>query len=184
MTVGEKPARPAKHPGGRPKGRKNQATLEREEAARVDLVRQDEIKRLKAEGAKQEIAIAAASGYKLAKEVLSDFMQLFAGMAASAQPWPPEMGKNPNEDPAKFKEYAVLAVTAAKDLAPFQSPRYSAMMIGASVVTKVEVKGGMPDDFVPTPDLKEAAFAPGTIITADYVADDEPVAPADVTSAA
>ena len=122
---------------------------------------------VRAEAAKDGLLAAQAQGKKLAKNVLSDFMELFAGMAAFYQPVPAgqpvEAGRQPDEN--KFKEYAALAVDSAKALAPFQSPRFSAMMIGATVVSKIVVEGGMPSDFdVSNP---APALPAGTIISAD-----------------
>lgn len=152
----------------RPKGAKNKKTIEREER-----------ERLRIENAKlfsEQEKIAAATGTvvakvpirKLGKEVLDDLTQLFMGMAAFFQKWPAERGKNPNEDEAKFKEYAMLAMQAAGTLAPYQSPRLSAVAIGAAVVNKIEIDGGMPDDFAPpVPKGEVVEFKPGAIITAE-----------------
>lgn len=151
--------------GGRAKGTKNKKTLEREAAARLAAERRAMLS--KAFEAGSQLEAAHVEKRKLAKDVLRDFMELFAGMAAFHQPWPKDRGKNPNEDRAEFMRFAELAVGTAKDLAPFESPRYSAVMIGATVVNHIEVVGGMPDDFA-MPRL-EAPIEPGTVITADYV---------------
>jgi hypothetical protein len=162
---------PAKgtRPAGRKKGVPNKATVERELAER--LMRERVEMEMKAEASKNEMLAAMAKGKKLAKEVLGEFMELFAGMAAFYQPLPDGQpvtdGRKPDE--GKFKDYAAMAVDAAKALAPFQSPRFSAMMVGATVVNKIEVEGGLPNDFdltTPAPRLE-----PGTIVTADDVED-------------
>jgi len=84
------------------------------------------------EAAKQN-AEAKANGKKLAKEVLEEFMLLFAGMAAAYQPLPPGTpvppGREPNE--AKFITYAKLATDTAADLAPYQSPTFRAIGVMA-----------------------------------------------------
>lgn len=103
--------------GGRPKGKKNRGTIEKE--------------RLAAEIAAKTVMDARAAGKKLAKEVLEEFMFLFAGMAATYQPLPPgtiaPAGRQP--DDAKFNEYAKLAVHCAQKLAPYQSPTFQAIMV-------------------------------------------------------
>jgi len=84
------------------------------------------------EAARQN-AEAKANGKKLAKEVLEEFMLLFAGMAAAYQPLPPGTpvppGREPNE--AKFITYAKLATDTAADLAPYQSPTFRAIGVMA-----------------------------------------------------
>jgi hypothetical protein len=69
---------------------------------------------------------------KLAKDVLSEFMHIFAGRAAFHQPLPPgvdQTGRQPNEP--KFLEYARLTIDAARALAPYQSPTYKAIQVMA-----------------------------------------------------
>lgn len=107
------------------KGTPNKATAEREAL----------LARVVAEQTQQK------PGRKLAREVLDDLMHTFLGMAAQAQPLPegvvPMPGQKP--DPVKFVEYATLAGSFAKDLAPYQSPRFKA------VVNLAETNpGGMP----------------------------------------
>lgn len=97
--------------GGRQKGTPNKASVERAlVAARI---------------AQEQ---AGKPGRKLAREVLDDLMHTFLGMAAQHQPLPegvvPMNGAKP--DAAKFVEYATLAGSFAKDLAPFQSPKFKA----------------------------------------------------------
>lgn len=162
--------------GGRQKGVKNKKTVEREEQERIEAIRAASLG--KALVVRDTVGKASAQTKKLAKEVLRDCMESVVAMAAIVEPWPAEMGKNPHENRAQFLELVTLGAAMAKDLAPFESPRYSAVMIGATVVNKIEVVGGMPDDFA-APRL-EGTFAPGTVITADYnVLADEPVKPRD-----
>ena len=74
---------------------------------------------------------ASMAGKKLAKEVLDDFMNLFAGMAAVYQPLAPGHIARPGTAPdeAKFEKYARLTVETARALAPFQSPTFRAIVI-------------------------------------------------------
>jgi hypothetical protein len=99
--------------GGRTRGTPNRATVERTEIARLEVER------------------ARGRKVKLGKEVLEEFMMLFAGMAAQYQPIPAGMaipqGRTPDEP--KFIEYATLTVKTAKDLADFQSPKFKAIMV-------------------------------------------------------
>ena len=100
--------------GGRVKGQPNKATVE---------------KTIIAERIMSE---ATMSGKKLGKEVLDDFMGVFASMAAYYQPRPGPDGKltgNPVGNEDKFQQYARLAMQAAKDLAPFQSPTFRAVVV-------------------------------------------------------
>lgn len=103
--------------GGRNKGTRNKATIERELLA--------------ARAAEERVAAAEASGRKLGKEVLDEFMHLFAGMAATYQPLRPgtpiPVGRTPDEP--QFEKYAKLAVHCARLLAPYQSPTFQAIMI-------------------------------------------------------
>lgn len=81
--------------------------------------------------AEQEMLQARDTGKKLAKDVLDEFMLLFAGMAAHHQPIPPGQpipaGREPNED--KFEKWARLAVETAADLAKYQSPTFRAIAV-------------------------------------------------------
>jgi hypothetical protein len=81
--------------------------------------------------AERETAVAQAEGRKLAKEVLDDFMVLFAGMAAHHQPMPRGQAAPPGREPdeAKFEKYARLAIATAADLAPYQSPTFKAIAV-------------------------------------------------------
>mgnify|MGYP000735891981 CR=1 FL=1 len=101
--------------GGRQKNTPNKATVERAVVAER-IVRETEM-----------------SGRKLGKEVLADFMDVFAALATYHQPLPDGMtvpqGRKPDE--AKFEKYARLAIQAAKDLAPYQSPTFRAIQIAA-----------------------------------------------------
>lgn len=104
-------------PGGRKRGSRNKAVIERE--------------RIAAEIAARTVADAKISGKKLAKEVLDDFMHLFAGMAAHHQPIPKGQPIPPGRDPdrAMFEKYAQMAVSCAADLAKYQSPTFKAVQI-------------------------------------------------------
>ncbi len=153
-------------PSGRRKGSKNKAVIERERAAHLAAERLAEFDRLKAEGAKAEIAAAKTSGIKLMKEIAFDFARLFAGIAAIAQPyqgWHPMIGPdgkpvldargrpvmendNPHYDEARFKEYGKLAVETALGAASYESPKLSAVMVGTAIINEIEITGGLPDD--------------------------------------
>jgi hypothetical protein len=84
----------------------------------------------RAKRAEFEMSAARESGKKLAKDVLEEFMFLFAGIAATAQPIPAGMavpaGKKPN--PRTFEKYARLAVETAAALARYQSPTFKAVL--------------------------------------------------------
>lgn len=166
--------------GGRSKGTKNRVTTEREAKARLEL--KEQIRREQAgaadrladagvetlDGAK---ALAAGQPEKLMKDIAFDFARMFAGLAAFYQPYPrwthdPATGAmkngNPNFNEAKFKEYAVLAKDTAIAAASYQSPKLSAVMIGADIINRIEVEGGLPDDLdgglVDAPSAGEPAY--------------------------
>jgi hypothetical protein len=124
--------------GGRRPGSLNKATLER------------------ALQAERAVVEAKASGRKLAKEMLDDYMHMFAATAAYFKK---------RRELAKFRDWAVLTVETAKALAPYQSPRYSAVMVGAAVVNEIKITGGMPDDFKAPEGL--GLVPAGTIIEAE-----------------
>lgn len=113
-------ARPGERRGGRPKGGRNKSTIERLERAALD-----------ARGKEAEKAIIAgrATGTKLAKEVLEDFMHLFAGIAGTHQPYPPTQPQNVNYDEDKFERYAKLTIDTARELAKYQSPQFRAIVV-------------------------------------------------------
>ncbi len=79
-------------------------------------------------------------GAKLGREVMEEFMHLFAGMAAAYQPLPPGMtatdGRKPDE--VKFLTYAKLAVDVAKDVAEYQSPKLSRIMVHQAPTAPIE----------------------------------------------
>lgn len=106
--------------GGRKLGTRNKATIE------------------KALIADRAAAGANAAKRRLAKEVLSEFMHIFAEKAARFH----ELG-----DLDSFKVWAMHAVDCAKALAPFESSKFSAVLVGAPTVNKIEIVGGLPADF-------------------------------------
>jgi hypothetical protein len=113
---------PGERRGGRHKGvpnRKNQEALERARIA--DQVKEAEV---------AERQVARIGPRKLAKDVLEDFMHLFAGMAAVTQPLPQGAPVPPGRQPDEraFEKWARLAVDTAAKLADFQSPRFRAVM--------------------------------------------------------
>lgn len=98
--------------GGRKVGSRNKLTIKQEREA-------EEAQRRMAE-----------SGKKLAKDVLEDFMELFAGMAAHYQPMPTgQEHLKPAGNEGKFLQYAELTVAAASRLAPYQSPTFKAVAV-------------------------------------------------------
>ena len=110
--------------GGRTKGTPNRRTTEAVERARIDVENAKASGKRAIEGIKK----------KLAKDVLEEFMMLFAGMAAAYQPLPagvsPPPGRTPDE--GKFQTYAKLAVDTARALADFQSPKFRAIAVVAA----------------------------------------------------
>lgn len=95
----------AKPGAGRPPGRKNKVT-------------RDRLERLE-----REYQESRRTGKKLAVEVMDEFMQAFAGLAAQHQP----AGAQPDE--VKFEKYGRLAIEVAIPLAQHQTPRLRAIMM-------------------------------------------------------
>jgi hypothetical protein len=108
-------AKPGERRGGRQRGTPNKTTIERQ--------------RVTAEIAARTVADARVAGKKLAKEVLEEFMFLFADMAAYYKPALPTAPPNENANEGKFGEYARLTVDAAHKLAPYQSPTFRAIVV-------------------------------------------------------
>lgn len=120
--------KPGERRGGRQRGTPNKATRER--AILAEQILTEQRKR----------------GKKLAREVLSDFMELFAGMAAAYQPIAPGMensplpaGRRPDEE--RFLIYAKLAVDTAKELAAYESPKLKAVGISQTPLAPLERPG-------------------------------------------
>jgi hypothetical protein len=139
--------------GGRKPGTKNKATIERERVAMLAAEREKLLLEVRVALEKSEVAQDEVSGRKLMKEIGFDLAQQFAGLAAFYQPqWrvDPATGRtvnaNPNFDEAKFRQYAELAATTARDFAAYESPKLSAVMVGSPAVTKIQIIGGIPDD--------------------------------------
>lgn len=98
--------------GGRAKGTLNRTTIER------------------ALLAEKELEAAKASGRKLAKEWMQEFLPVLAGMTAFYQPTFPGMQQqNPNGSEDKFEKWYGLFLDTATKLAPFESPTFRAVMV-------------------------------------------------------
>ena len=134
---------------GRRKGIRNKKTTERELLKARKKAHDAMIEEAKIVGAAVSVDVAIAANVKLGKEILSDFANVLAGAAAHYQPTP----GNPNADEARFLKYSELAIHAADKLAPYQSPRLAAMMIGQTQTRKIAVTGGLPSADEPQPQL-------------------------------
>lgn len=105
-------AKPGERRGGRAKNTLNKATVERA------LI------------AEQEIEKAKASGRKLAKEYMQDFLPILAGMAAYYQPTFPGMTtQNRNGNAAEFERWLRPTMEMMKMLASFESPTFRAIVV-------------------------------------------------------
>lgn len=171
--------KPGTRPSGRSKGAKNKRTLERE-LVEEQLRHRLELE-LEARLKNDALRLAEAQGPILMKDILFQLAQMNLSLAAFYQPYPQwsrdaagkPVNANTNYDEDRYRYYSNAAREAAHAGAPFQSPRYSAVMVGAATLTKIEVTGGMPDDFKAPTQIEgtviegKVEFAPGTIITAD-----------------
>ena len=113
-------SKPGERRGGRKRGTPNRKDVEKAEQLR-----------LAAANAGFPVPAKAVPIKKLGKEILEEFMMVFAGMAASYQPAPPGQPPRPNQDEVKFRQYAELAVDTADRLADFQSPKFRAIAVTA-----------------------------------------------------
>jgi hypothetical protein len=100
-------SKPGERRGGRKKGALNLATRERAAIAAGTVLE------------------AKTTGRQLAKDVLSDFTEIFKSMAVRYQP----LADNANADEAKFEKWARLAVDCAARAAPFQSLTFRAVTV-------------------------------------------------------
>lgn len=143
----------------RPKGSKNKKTLDREERARAELAARD-LERMPG-GVRR----------KLAKEKLEDLADIFAGQAAhyqnagwrSVQNVDGRVGKannNPNYNEESYRYWTAMYKDTLRDLAPYQSPRLSAVAVGTVTKMVVIVKGGLPprDTSDPAPAIAAPAI--------------------------
>jgi hypothetical protein len=113
-------SRPGERRGGRRKGIPNRTTTEQMEIARLSA------------------SEATASGRKLGKDVLEELMVRFSELAHKFQPASSTLAVRDWAKSAAepmFHKYASLAVTAAKDLAKYQSPTFKAVEISAPAPT-------------------------------------------------
>lgn len=108
-------AKPGERRGGRSVGTRNKATIEKA------LIAEEVTKR------------ATMEGRKLGKEVLDEFMSVFAAMAAVNQPRPSRQPdgtvKLEGGNIEEFEKWARLAVDVAAKLTPYQSPTFRAVVI-------------------------------------------------------
>lgn len=117
-------AKPGERRGGRAKGKKNRATIER------------------AAVAEKLIAEAAGKpGRALAKHRLEEFADMFGGLAGAFQP----IGTGPNKEVTAqdmelwgksyreplFEKYAKLAAKCFSDVADYQSPKMGTVQVAA-----------------------------------------------------
>jgi len=154
--------------GGKQKGSKNKATIERERQAQLAAERaalQAEAE-AKAGTAVGEMVAAQASGRKLMKEIGFELTQLAAGLMAYYQPWPqweqardaegrlivdglgrPRLrNANPNYDESKFDKYLTMAMGGARDFAAYESPKLAAVILAQGLVGEIQIVGGLPDE--------------------------------------
>lgn len=86
-----------------------------------------------------------------------------------------EQRKGPAADMGFMEKALDKACEAAKDSAPYHHARLSAMVVGASVTTKIEVVGGMSDDEFATEQAQlPAEILPGMVIEAEANGDADP----------
>jgi len=116
-------SKPGERRGGRKLGTPNKATDHAEMLAR----------RIVEDADRAAAAVKGEPGRKMSEEVLREFMELFAGMAAYHQPLPKgapvPAGRDPDEH--KFEKWARLTVKVAADLIPYERPSFRAINVPA-----------------------------------------------------
>lgn len=168
------PAGGARPNSGPKRGSKQKRTLELEALAARARAEAELLSAAEAGDKARQLIAARAAGKKLGKEILSEFANAMAGAAAYYQPTPDNSNKHANEQ--KFRYYAELAIYAADKVAPFETPKLSAVAIAANQVTKVEIRGGMPDEFMgPATIEHQPKLAPLTVVRADDPDETDPV---------
>lgn len=109
--------------------------------------------------AEREIQGAKASGRKLAKEYLQEFLPVLAGMTAYYQPTFPGMAQqNSNGNEAKFEKWYGYLLDTATKLAPYESPTFRA----------VQVSMTPGDSKQPGDDAKVVKMLDGVAISREY----------------
>ncbi len=119
-------AAPGERRGGRAKGTRNKATVER--------LKREEIR----EQIEREIAATTKASteqsQRRAKDRMEEFLPLLAGYAAYFQPTYPGMPQqNPNGNETAFKSWFGMFLDVAKALAPYQSPTFKATAVTVSM---------------------------------------------------
>jgi hypothetical protein len=83
--------------------------------------------------------------------------------------------RKPAPDMAFMERALDKACEAAQQSAPYHHARLSAMVVGASVTTRIEVVGGMSDDEFAVEHVQlPADLRPGTIVEAEANGDADP----------
>lgn len=155
MPAGSKPG---ERRGGRKIGKPNNKTDEALMLAR----------RIVDEADRAADAVKGTPGRKMSEEVLREFMELFAGMAAYHQPLPKDAPVPPGRDPDehKFEKWARLTVKVAADLIPYERPSFRAINVPAPAGAGAE-KGPRKRRF--TLDVFEGARHAGRVIDGKVV---------------
>jgi hypothetical protein len=143
-------AKPGERRGGRQKGTRNRAELERNLIARnvaAAMQAMNGERRLleakseaEAIAAEKQIVEAKRKQIPLAKDAMATFLGIFMSRASfynskGVEPDPADStgktlrDKNPHANESKFEKWAMRAVETAKALAPYQSPTYRAVLV-------------------------------------------------------
>jgi hypothetical protein len=124
--------------GGRRRGGKNKLTLFREQEALKAR------RALAAINSNDEYAIKQLASQKRGKDILVEFANLFAQMAALYQPIIPPGAKVPEgwkPDKEEFLTYAKLAVATADKAADFHDPRFKAIVMAQAQTDAERLRG-------------------------------------------
>lgn len=118
-----------------PRGGRREGAGRKPDAAKLEKRADREVlTRAAAEDARATMQQAETNGEPLAKTVLNKYMQLFDRLAAlyrpSSHPVVDEhSGKPIRASMAKFEKYSRLALDCAKQLAPYQSATFRAVLV-------------------------------------------------------
>lgn len=157
--------RGGKRPGaGRIKGSKNRAVAAREKRKAREAI---------AVEAREELR--QARGKRSPLDILEDFMVLFYTLAADYQTLPLATGKkNPNEDPARFREWSKLSIECAKELAAYNFPKFRAVVVSPATLGMASGAHGAPTLPSPSEAPQRASQCHGEGEDGKVVAIDDP----------
>lgn len=161
-------AKPGEYRGGRSTGTKNKRTITREMV--IEALKSPDFKEVIGEVLQDGPLKPETPARRKAIDILSEFLPAVLMHAVRYHNQLVELIKGGaqqkliDEIEAKLIRATDLLYMAGGRVAPYESPRFSAVLVGAAVVNRITVEGGMPEDFV-APAVGNVT--PGTIVEAE-----------------